>query len=84
MKTKSIEEAQYYQKKILGMVPLASRILTVAVKGDSGTDWAAYIGIIESSHEREAPNVAREGTKLPSEIAKILFPGIASTYNWRP
>ncbi len=71
--------------KILSAIPLASRVLAVAVRGDLGTDWTAYIDAVPGvSHDKEAQIVAEHGTKLPYEIAVILFPRIASTYSWRP
>ncbi len=70
--------------KTLGAIPLASRVLAVAVRGDLGTDWTAYIDAVPGiNHDREAQLVAEHGTKLPYEIAVILFPKIASTHSWR-
>ncbi len=63
--------------------PLDSKVLAVAVIGDVG-DWTAYIGAVEGrDHNIEQHEVARSGSKLPFELAKILFPELASSYKWR-
>lgn len=70
--------------KVLGTIPLANRVLAVAVRGELGTDWTAYIDAVPGiDHDREAQFVTENGTKLPREIAAILFPNIASVYSWR-
>jgi len=49
-------------------------VLVVAVKG-AINDWAAYIGAVQGeNHQLECKEVADNGTKLPREIAEILFP----------
>jgi hypothetical protein len=55
-------------------VALAKHVLVVAVDDESG-EWAAYIDAVKGrNHETESEEVARTGTKLPKEIAEILFP----------
>ena len=63
---------------------LSTKVLAVAFKGDID-DWAAYIGSVSGhNHLLEAEEVARRGSKLPYEIAKLLFPTMDRTYKWRP
>lgn len=62
---------------------LAKRVLAVAVIGSVG-DWAAYIDAVPgTNHDYEKYVVAREGEKLPYEIAILLFPQVARDYKWR-
>ena len=64
--------------------PLAMKVLAVAKQGGRGDDWAAYIDAVRGdSHKKEWQEVARRGTKLPYEIAKILFPDFDEKYEWR-
>lgn len=69
--------------RILNIYRFSSNIIVVAVKGYLGTDWAAYIGVIKYSHEKESPMVALNGTKISHEIAKIMFPDVENNYIWR-
>ena len=70
--------------EILVTRALASRVLVVAVINDDIKDWAAYIDAVPGmNHEQEKAEVARVGNKLPFEIAKLIFPALASKYQWR-
>ena len=64
---------------------LAREVLVVAVQGGRGDDWAAYIGAVPGmDHDREWEEVARSGSKLPREVAEVLFWDFADKYEWRP
>ena len=53
---------------------LDSRVIAVAVEGSIG-DWTAYIGAVQGkNHNEEWEEVAQRGTKLPKEVAQLLFP----------
>jgi len=53
---------------------LDRQVLAVAVEGAVG-DWTAYIGAVKGKdHSREWQKVRDYGTKLPREVAEILFP----------
>jgi len=70
--------------KILVTRALANRVLVVAVINDDIKDWAAFIDAVPGmDHEQEKAKVARVGNKLPYEIAKLIFPALASRYQWR-
>jgi len=61
---------------------LDKQVLVVAVEGGIG-DWACYIGAVAGkNHEREFMEVAKHGTKLPRQIAELLFPEW-ERYRWR-
>jgi len=61
---------------------LDTHVLAVAVEG-AVSDWAAYIGAVKGrDHGKEWKKVAETGTKLPKEIAEILFPGFKHL-RWR-
>ena len=63
---------------------LSSKVLVVAVINEDIRDWAAFIDAVPGmSYEQEKAEVARVGNKIPYEIAKILFPQIASEFKWR-
>jgi len=63
---------------------LSNKILVVAVQGGMGTDWSAYICIVEGqNHHREALTAWRDGTKLRYELAQVLFPRLDKKYTWR-
>jgi len=54
--------------------PLAYDVIAVAVAGYA-RDWAAYIGAVAGiNHSLEYRAVAKDGSKLSEEVAKILFP----------
>jgi hypothetical protein len=62
---------------------LDPRVLCVAVS-DHG-EWAAYVASVPGQrHTEEAEEVARHGSKLPHDIAKLLFPSMEEAYRWRP
>ena len=62
---------------------LDRRVLAIAVEGAVG-DWAAYIGAVPGdNHEREYHLIMSNGTKLPENVAKLLFPGWVRM-RWRP
>ena len=74
MSEKKIGEKEYRY------VSLASRILLVQVE-TIGIDWSCYIGIVPGIyHEQEYMSVAREGTKVSEELAKLYF---SSDLPWR-
>lgn len=61
---------------------LSSTVLAVAVA--DGREWTAYIDAVPGiCHEKEAESVARNGTKMPQALAKVLFPEMANSYPWR-
>ncbi len=63
---------------------LATKVLVVAKQGSAEYDWAAYIDAVPGmSHRHEVELVKREGTKLPYEVAKVLFPSFDRKYEWR-
>jgi len=62
---------------------LDRKVLVVAVEGKI-KDWAAYIGAVEGkNHMKEMDEVAKHGTKIPKEIARLLFPRFANDFTWR-
>jgi hypothetical protein len=64
--------------------PLDMHVLAVAVEGRV-KDWAAYIGAVEGyNHDLEYKRVSERGTKLPYNIAKLLFPDFDNRLAWRP
>jgi hypothetical protein len=70
------------KKKRVRYIPLSMRVIAVAVEGEIG-DWAAYIDAVEGhNHYLEFPRVAENGTKLPREVAEILFPDF-KCLEWR-
>jgi len=57
-------------------------VLAVAVEGAVG-DWAAYIGSVEgNNHHNEYRKVRDRGSKLPKEVAELLFPDFKKL-RWR-
>jgi hypothetical protein len=61
---------------------LDSKVLVVAKEG-AVRDWAAYIGAVPGEdHELEWHLVLRDGSKLPREVAEILFPRFCDL-TWR-
>ena len=61
---------------------LGKNIIAVAEEGECG-DWAAYIGVVEGkNYEKEWPDVRDNGSKLPREVAEVLFPDF-NTLRWR-
>lgn len=63
---------------------LDRQVLVVAVEGEV-KDWAAYIGAVEGNkHSEEVQKVYERGTKLPEQVARILFPDFAKKFRWRP
>ena len=70
--------------KRIRYVTLDRKVIVVAVEGDI-KDWAAYIGAVPgNNHYAEYMEVARQGTKLPREVASILFPDFDRSFCWRP
>lgn len=71
-------------ENIVAIRALSRKVLTVAVVNERIKDWAAYIDAVPGkSHENEKQEVSQTGEKLPYEIAKLIFPQIASDYKWR-
>ena len=65
-------------KEVIDYKPLSMKVLAVSVARyrDDGTlfDWAAYVDAVEGqSHEREYKRVAEVGSKLPKDVAVLLF-----------
>lgn len=61
---------------------MSTKVLCVAVEGSVG-DWTAYIDAVEGeSHSVEWQEVKDHGSKLPQEIAEILFPNFKGL-RWR-
>ncbi len=62
------------KSKRISITSLDIKVLAVAVEGSIG-DWAAYIGAIPGfDHDSEWQAVYKHGSKLPENLAKILFP----------
>ncbi len=71
-------EAEYYV--------LASKVMTIAIANISVGDWAAYIDAVPGENHDEEFNQLLEkrgSTKLPYEIAKIIYPYYDNKYVWR-
>jgi len=73
--------------KTYRQVALASKVLVVAVinlKEDRTIfDWTAYIDAVPGiAHTEEYIAVAKFGSKLPRQVAQILFPNL-SINKWR-
>ena len=68
--------------KILDYVPLASRVIAVAVeRHDKPEAWTAYIDAVNGyKHSEEVAGVAQTGDKLPEGVARILFPQFSGPY----
>jgi len=60
--------------------PLA--VCVVAVCGDRGDDWAAYVGALlaEIPEQVGARLIAEEGAKLPEPVARAYFPAVDLEY----
>ena len=53
---------------------LSSQVLVVAKTRIEGA-WSAYCDAVPGiSHEREQERVLLHGTKIPEEVARVLFP----------
>jgi len=62
---------------------LDSHVLAVAKEG-LVSDWTAYIGAVPGiCHDIEYKMVLGNGSKLPYEIAKILFSDFDKDFEWR-
>ena len=58
-------------------------VLAVAVEGHAD-DWCAYIGKVPGiRHDVEFHQVANTGTKLPKDVAAVLFPWWTQELKWR-
>jgi len=63
---------------------LSPRVLVVAVVNKQIKDWACYIDSVPgNNHDEEYENVTENGTELPHDIAKLLFPDLDQKYAWR-
>ena len=65
---------------------LATNVMTFAIANVSVGDWAAYIDAVPGiNHDKELDQLLekRMSSKLPYEIAKIIFPYFDSKYRWR-
>ena len=65
-------------------LPLAPRILAVAVVDEVVREWVAYIDTTPGlDYKLECRFVVKTGTKLAETVAKALFPDLARCYRWR-
>lgn len=71
------ETDRYVAAKVLDWLFFNSNgyaCVVVAVAGDAGDDWAAYINGCDGYREEEAVVwVARHGCKLEPELAEVIF-----------
>jgi len=66
--------------KKIGVRALDTNVLVVAVRRVEGS-WCAYIkNVPGDSHEAEAEIVQQHGSKLPANVARLLFPYIEGPY----
>lgn len=66
------------------VIPLDLHVLAVAKEG-AVKDWSAYIGAVKgNNHDAESQRVFDYGSKLPYEIARLLFPDFDKEFRWRP
>jgi hypothetical protein len=64
-------------------IALDARVIAVAVEGEN-KDWSAYIGAVSGKdHTEEWKEVLKKGSKLPKEVAEVLFPDFAEQFRWR-
>lgn len=64
-------------------VVLDRRVIVVARKG-ACNDWAAYIGAVPGeNHDKEWREVRDHGSKIPEDVARVLFPEFDGV-SWRP
>lgn len=63
---------------------LAKDVIVAAVVNQAVGDWAVYIGAVPGiKHEDEVGIVRETGSKLPFETARLLFPALAESFEWR-
>lgn len=63
--------------------PLSNHVIVVAVEGEVN-DWAAYIDAVPGNNfSSEWQKVRDYGTKLPRQIAEVIFPDFKDL-RWRP
>lgn len=73
---KTPEQAKLFTP-IIQRHALARNVLAVAKTRIEGR-WAAYVDAVDGqNHQHEQPAVLHHGTKLPEEVAKVLFPVFA-------
>lgn len=71
------------KKKKIRWRALDINVVVVAKEGSTG-DWSAYIGAVRGdSHEREWRRVMTDGSKLPQNVAEVIFPDFAKQFEWR-
>jgi len=69
-------------QKRIRYIALSNKVIAVAVEGEVG-DWSAYIDAVKgNNHFEEFKCVAENGSKLPKEVAEILFPEF-KMFKWR-
>ena len=74
----------YKYKEDTSYIALDMRVIAVAVANIPPGDWACYIGACPgNNHEKEWEEIRHHGSKLPREVAELLFPRFANTYRWR-
>lgn len=63
---------------------LSRTVLVVASANRKVGDWSAYIDSVPGeNHSEEWEKVLIEGTKLPYDVARVLFPYFDENYQWR-
>lgn len=67
---------------------LDKNVLAVAVTDNWASDdvcyWAAYIGAVQGkNHNDEWQEVRDNGSKLPEDVASVIFPEFAAKFRWR-
>ena len=66
---------------------LSPRVLVVAIVNNNNpypSDWCTYIDSVHgNNHDEDYENITENGTELPHDIAKLLFPNLELTYKWR-
>lgn len=75
METRKDTNREEYEGKLIATL----RKPIIAIVGDIGTDWAAYMGEEGWSMIR----TIEYGNKLPQEVAEFLFPEWAETHTYR-
>ena len=64
-------------------IALHSKVLVVAKEGIV-KDWSAYCAPVPGEcHEDEYMGVFGTGSKLPYNVAKVLFPDFDEEFEWR-
>lgn len=63
---------------------LDSKVIVVASAQEPIEEWSAYIGAVPGEdHDTEYMEVKRYGSKLPHNLAALMFPNFEEKYRWR-